>query len=73
MKKWTTEVHLANASTGETRVIVPDGDDTEEMVLALVAMNARFVLDGVKYWGGKPTVDPINRVIRYYCEGYSEC
>jgi hypothetical protein len=74
VKAWTTEVHLVCLSDGTKEVVVPDTDpdsDTQ-MLLLIVQCPARFTYNGVRYWGDKPTVDPIERKLIYYCEGYRD-
>jgi hypothetical protein len=74
MIKYTTEVHLLCINTGAKEVIVDTEENgvTEDMVLALSQISARFIYNGVKYFGEKPTVDPIARKIVYFCEGYKD-
>jgi hypothetical protein len=67
---WTIEVHLENLETGARQTLTPEGVAPNEMILALVRVDARFVYEGVSYFGGKPYADPIARKLIYHCEGY---
>jgi hypothetical protein len=69
MSKWTVEAHLYGMDM-DPRVITLDGAEDSEMVLKLAQVEARFVLDGFQFVGGKPTVDLVNRKLVYRCEGW---
>lgn len=70
-RNWTVEVHLCEIFSGQKQILEQGGEDTE-MVLKLAQVPARFIYNGVRYFGEKPTVDPIARKIIYYCEGYRD-
>ena len=73
MSKWTIEVHLVCVfNERPRRIIVLDESEDADMVLKLVQVGARFAYEGYRYVGERPTVNPIERKLIYYCEGYPE-
>lgn len=66
---WKLEVHLLDIMTRARQTIVVEREEQPDMVVQLAQLDARFVYEGITYWGSRPTVDPINRVITYWCEG----
>lgn len=69
---WTVEVHLCDMwSASDREIVTLDGGEDAEMVLKLAQVGAQFDYKGKRYFAPRPCVNPIERKLVYYCEGYS--
>ena len=57
MTKWTTEVRLYHMHGELLEVVTLDSDETNQLIVELARMDARFVYKGFRYWAPKPTVE----------------
>lgn len=69
---WKVRVLLYNLTTGKKRWMEGHYSDrlTTDIVLKLAQVKARFIFEGVHYYGEAPCVDPIKGEVVYICEGY---